>query len=273
MGCCIIISLTGKHHVNQVDALVPFVFRPKHDNVGHMAAEKTTTLIRREYFWLTVVANVRKYCHSCDPCACNRPAPSHPSTRFTLSSHQQEPWHEITMDIKRPLWQEMYHRYVLVVMDLLTREAKMIPILDKPAKTVLCRAVVHQVFCRWGIPESVLTDQGCEFDNQALSTVAQQLGLPLRISALHRQGSGNVEKLNPTIGEMLKKATDECGDGLDLEIPFVQFNYRSLTALLRTRHFTCLVGIFHVPHDCFLLLAPQGPQVPSTSRNQPLPHV
>ena len=38
MGCCIIISLTGKHHVNQVDALVPFVFCPKHDNVGHMAA-------------------------------------------------------------------------------------------------------------------------------------------------------------------------------------------------------------------------------------------
>ena len=87
-------------------------------------------------------------------------------------------------------------------MDLLTREAKMIPILDKPAKTVLCRAVVHQVFCRWGIPESILTDQ-------ALSTATQQLGLPLRISALHRQGSGNVEKLNPTIGEMLKKATDE----------------------------------------------------------------
>ena len=83
-----------------------------------MAAEKTTTLIRLEYFWLTVVANVRKYCHSCDPCACNRPAPSHPSTRFTLSSHQQEPWYEITMEIKRPLWQEMYHRYVLVVMDL-----------------------------------------------------------------------------------------------------------------------------------------------------------
>ena len=71
------------------------------------------------------------------------------------------------MDIKRPLWQETYHRYVLVVMALLTREAKMIPILDKSAKTVLCRAVVHQVFCRWGISESILTDQGCEFDNQA----------------------------------------------------------------------------------------------------------
>ena len=94
-------------------------------------------------------------------------------------------------------------------MDLLTRAAEMIPIPDKSAKTV-ANAIVREVFCRRGLPESILTDRGCEFDNQALSTFAQELGIDQkRISALHPQANGNVERLNPTIGEMLRKSTDE----------------------------------------------------------------
>ena len=96
-NCCKV----GKHHVNQLvvpQALVPLVLCLKHDNAGHMAAEKTTSLTRHEYFWLKMVDDVKKYCQSCVPCACNRPPPA----RFTLSSQPQEPWQEIAMDIKGP---------------------------------------------------------------------------------------------------------------------------------------------------------------------------
>ena len=95
----------GKRHVNQLvvpEALIPFVLRLKHDNAGHMAAEKTISLVRREDFWLNMVGDVKKYCQSCVPCARNRPAPVCPSGRITLSSQPQEPWQEIAMDIKGP---------------------------------------------------------------------------------------------------------------------------------------------------------------------------
>ena len=208
----------GKHHVNQLvvpQALVPLVLRLKHDNAGHMAAEKTTSLIRREYFWLNMVDDVKKYCQSCVPCARNRPPPARPSARFTLSSQPQEPWQEIAMDIKGPFGKKptnQGNRYVLVVMDLLTRAAEMIPIPDKSAKTV-ANAIVRAVFCRRGIPESFLTDRGCEFDNQALTTIAHELGIDKkRISPLHPQANGNVERLNRTIGNMLSTAINECGE-------------------------------------------------------------
>ena len=111
---------------------------------------------------------------------------------------------------------------VLVVVDLLTRLAEMIPIHNKSAKTV-ASALIQNVFCQCGIPESILTDHGCEFDNQAISTIAHELGIhKKRISALHPQANGIVERLNRTIGEMLRKTTDQCGDNWDLQIPFVQ---------------------------------------------------
>ena len=78
------------------------------------------------------------------------------------------------MDIKGPFGKKPTkngNRYVLVVVDLLTRAAEMIPIPDKSAKTV-ASALIRDVFCRPRIPESILTDCGCEFDNQALSTIA-----------------------------------------------------------------------------------------------------
>ena len=126
------------------------------------------------------------------------------------------------MDIKGPFGKKPTknaNRYVLVVVDLLTRAAEMIPIPDKSAKTV-ASAPIRDVFCRRGIPESILTDRGCEFYNQTLSTIAQELGIvKKRISPLHPQANGIVERLNRTIGEVLRKTTDQCGEDWDLEIP------------------------------------------------------
>ena len=100
----------------------------------------------------------------------------------------------------------------LVVVDLLTHAAEMIPIPDKSAKTV-ASALIRDVFCRRGIPESILSDRGCEFDNQALSTIAHKLSIDKkRITALHPQANGIVERLNRTIGEMLRKTTNQCDD-------------------------------------------------------------
>ena len=82
------------------------------------------------------------------------------------------------------------------------------------------------MFCKRGIPESLLTDRGCEFDNLTLGTIAHELGIDKkRISALHPQANGTVKRLNRTIGDILRKATNTHGEDWDLEIHFVLFNY------------------------------------------------
>ena len=221
----------GKWHVNQLvvpAVLIPAVVNLKHDHAGHMGAEKTTSLIRREYLWLSMVNDVKEYCKSCIACAHSHPAPSRPSVPFTVTSQPQERWQDIAMDIKGPFGKKPTNngnRYVLVVVDLLTRAAEMIPIPNKSAKTV-ASGLIRNVFCRRGIPESISTDRGCEFDNQTLSTISNELGIDeKRISALHPKANEIVGRLNRTIGEMLRKTTDQCGDNWDLEIPFVQFHY------------------------------------------------
>ena len=109
-----------------------------------------------------------------------------------------------------------------------------------------------------------MTDRGCEFDNQALNTIAQELGIDKkRISALHPQAIGNVERLKRTLSEMLKKSTEECGAHWDLEIPFVQFNY------MTHDHIATGCSPFYLTHGCMartprLVLAPGPAKSPST---------
>ena len=151
----------------------------------------------------------------------------------------------------------------------------MIPIPDKSAKTV-ANAIVREVFCRRGIPESFLTDRGCEFDNQALTAIAHELGIDKkRISPLRPQANGNVERLNRTIGNMLSTATNGCGEDWDLEIPFVQFNYVNYNTMPPdTRHFTSPMGIFFVLQDwLFLPARKQSINLRFTNGPQPLRHV
>ena len=132
------------------------------------------------------------------------------------------------MDLKGPFGTKPTprgNRYVLVIIDLLTRAAELVPIPNKTAETV-ANALVKEVFCRQGIPESFLTDRGCEFDNQGLATLAEELGIDKkRVSPLHPQANGAVERLNRTVGEMLRKSANELGEDWDLQIPFILFNY------------------------------------------------
>jgi hypothetical protein len=78
------------------------------------------------------------------------------------------------MDLKGPIGPQPTPRgNFLVVVHFLTRSAEMIPLPNKSAKTV-ANALVNEVFCRHGIPDSILTDRGLEFDNSTMQTLANR---------------------------------------------------------------------------------------------------
>ena len=210
------------------NSLVPEVLQLKHDDAGHMSYAKTKKLIQRNYYWLTINEDTRSYCQSCSVCATCQDPPRKSTTKLTLTRQPTEPWKEVSMDLKGPFGPTPTPRgnqYLLVVLDLFTRAAEMIPHPNKKAKTV-ANAIITGVFCRHGIPESILTDRGLEFDNSTMLVLAAELGIDKkRISPLHPQANGAVERLNRTIGHMLKKTQGEDDLDWDLNIPFVRFNY------------------------------------------------
>lgn len=145
--------------------------------LSHMGAEETTTgLIRLAYVWLSMV---KEYCKSCLFCARSHSAPSRPSAPFAVTSQPQAKSQRTSkVPLEKKKTTKNSNRFVLVVVDLLTRVAEMIPLPNKSISQN-CSQCSHMrdVFCRRGILGSILTDRGCQFDHQALRTIAHQLGI------------------------------------------------------------------------------------------------
>ena len=99
---------------------------------------------------------------------------------------------------------------------------------NKTAETVaraLCEIVIHH----HGIPESLLTDRGLEFDNQHLVSLAKALGIDKkRISAFHPQANGAIERVNQTLGSLLRRNAQEFAGSWDTHLGFVRFQYMNV---------------------------------------------
>ena len=95
------------------------------------------------------------------------------------------------------------HRFILSVIDHLTRFAILIPIKNKEATTVV-RNLVARVFSVFGVPEILHSDQGKEFDNQVVTELQSVFGYKkIRTAAYRPQGNSVLERMHSTVHKML----------------------------------------------------------------------
>ena len=67
-GILYITFYQGRKKLDQLvvpDSLVPDVLQLKYDEAGYMSASKTKKLIQREYYWLSVDKDTKRYCETC----------------------------------------------------------------------------------------------------------------------------------------------------------------------------------------------------------------
>ena len=132
------------------------------------------------------------------------------------------------MDIVGPLPRNHSGKgYVLVVSDYATQYPEAIPLHFINAEHIAEELI--KLFARVGMPNEILTDQGCNFTSQLLGEVYRLLHIQLiRMSPSHPQTDGLVERFNQTLKTMLRKTAKEEGKNWDKLLPYVLFAYREV---------------------------------------------
>ena len=88
----------------------------------------------------------------------------------------------------------------------------------------------RSIICCHGIPEFIITDNGTQFDNKKIRNICEQLKISKTFSSpRHPQANGQVEAVNKTIKENLKKKLEEKKGAWAEELPFVLWAYRTTT--------------------------------------------
>ena len=62
------------------------------------------------------------------------------------------------------------------------------------------------VFCRMGVPNSILTNQGAQFIGNLMQQLCKKL--EIKIAPYHPQTNGNLERWHGTLVPMLKKSLE-----------------------------------------------------------------
>ena len=221
----------SRRYVLVPERMIVRVLQLKHDEAGHFGALRTSVLVREAgYLWMGMDQDIKNYCRSCLVCARSNDPQRRLRAPLEMTTQPTAPWQHVAVDLMGPFGRlptKRGNRYVLVALDLLSKGVEIAAISDKSAETV-ARALTEVIY-RHGLPESLLTDRGLEFDNRSLVVLAEAMGIDKkRVSAFHPQSNGAVERANKTIGSMLRRNVQEYGGSWDEYISLTRFQYMTV---------------------------------------------
>lgn len=101
----------------------------------------------------------------------------------------------IAMDLIGKFKKSEGHEYVLTMIDTFSRFTIVVPIPDKLPATI-ANAIFKHLICVFGVPDSILTDQGTEFVNQGLRSMCRQFDIR-KITCSpnsNSKGNGHIER-------------------------------------------------------------------------------
>ena len=178
------------------------------------------------YWWPNMQKEALEYTKKCDQC--QRFAPNtHQSGGFLNPLSSPWPFAYWGLDIIGSFLKVAGNKkYLLVSIDYFTKWVETEPLVniqDVDAKKFLWKNVVT----RFGVPNTLISDNGLQFNSKSFRRYCSELGITNRYSTpVYPQENGQVEAVNKVIVNRLKKRLDDAKGRWVEELPHVLWTYR-----------------------------------------------
>ena len=198
-----------------------------HRMSGHMGIRRTLAQVQSKFWWSSLRQDVERWCQECVPCQKRQVRPGRRRAPL-CQTPSGAPWQRVAVDIlSMPVETNEGKTCVLVITDYFTKWTEAFALKDHQALTV-ADTLVTEVFCRYGCPQLIHSDQGREFQSTLMKEVCKLLGITqTRTTPYHPQSDGQVERFNRTLLAMLAKVCDDSPEDWDDHLPYVLSAYRS----------------------------------------------
>ena len=218
-----------------LQAIVPLSERRKvlsyshdHPTAGHLGIRKTLSKVRQSYYWPGLQQDVRHYVAGCEKCQTSKGPLKIPRAPMQIVGASR-PMERIATDIlgELPLT-DKGNRYILVVSGYFMKWTEAFPMPNMEARTV-AGIIVRERVSRFGVPSSIHSDQGRQYESQLFSEMCKVLHIKkTRTTPYHPQSDGMVEHFNKTLVRMLKSYIHDHQSDWDEQLPFLTMAYRSV---------------------------------------------
>ena len=175
-----------------------------HRQFGHCGVDRLCRLINAG--GVAKRNDIREIVDNCEICVkFGRPKPK-PAVSMPLASEINE---VVAMDLHQ-LKPSVYYIHFI---DLFSRYSRAAIIYDKLPRTIIA-SFISEWICDFGVPQSTLTDNGGEFDNQHFRSMAENYGIRIKTTAAESSWSNGVcERHNAVLTDIfLKLKADQTWD-------------------------------------------------------------
>ena len=206
------------------------------------------------FVWPGINSEVRKWAHSCIQCQRSK-VHQHSIIPLGTFATPDAYFDHVHIDIVGPLPLSNGCVYLLTCIDRFTRWPEAVPIADSTAVTV-AHAFVHTWVSRFGVPSTVTSKRGRQFESNLWMSFSQLLGVKhTRTTAYHPIANGPVEHFNRCLKSSLKSSScpDRWVDMLPLALLGIRItlkeDLRCTSAELVYGATLRLPGEFLISHD------------------------
>ena len=195
---------------------------------GHLGIAKTKERLLAHFWWPKCHKHIIAYVRSCDRCQRigkglhPRAAPLVPLPVVS------EPFSLVAIDIVGPLpTTASKNRFILTVFDMATHYPEAIPLQSHTASDVA--TALSEVFCRHGLPDRILSDQGTDFMSHLMQIFLHDFSISqIRTSPYHPQSNASLERFHKTLKGMIRCLADKFDNNWDACLKWALFAYREI---------------------------------------------
>lgn len=166
---------------------------------AHRGIAKTCDLISRYFYWSGLTKDAKSFVLSCDICK-EVKAPSHP-LRPLMGKQRivERPWQRIYKDLLGPHPRSKAgNTHLLVVLDQFSKFVLLHPIKKAIAVNIVPFLELN-VFHLFGIPESVLADNGKQYISKMIASLIEKYGIEHITTAIYSPQANASERVNQSI--------------------------------------------------------------------------
>ena len=172
-------------------------------SLAHPGIRATQQLISDRFIWPGMNADIRNWTRACLRCKRTK-IQQHKVTPLGTFATPDARFEQIHIDIVGPLPPCRGYSYLLTCVDRFTHWPEAWPMPDITADTIALTFVSGWV-ARFGVPSSITTDRGRQFESQLWRSLTQLLGCKhLRTTSYHPSANGMVERFHRQLKAALK---------------------------------------------------------------------
>jgi transposase InsO family protein len=117
---------------------------------------------------------------------------------------------------------------IWVIVDRLTKISHFLPVKTDHPVTVYAQLYIARILSLHGVPKTIVSDRGSQFVSKFWEELHKSLGTKLlHSSAYHPQTSGQTERVNQILEDMLRACVLDFSQKWDECLPLEEFSYNN----------------------------------------------